>query len=169
MIKILLERLQQYVNQKLPDVQAGFRKGRGTRDQITNICWIIEKAKEFQKTSTSASLTSLKPLTVWIPTNWKILKEMGIPDHLSCLLRNLDVGQETTVRTEHEATDWFHIGKEAYQGCKMPPCLFNLHAESIMWNAGLDEAEAGIKIPGRNFNNLRYVDGITLWWKVKRN
>ena len=88
---------------------------------------------------------------------------MGIPDHLSCLLRNLDVGQETTVRMEHESTDWFQIGKEAYQGCKMPPCLFNLHAESIMWNAGLDEAEAGIKIPGRNFNNLRYVGGITLW------
>ena len=104
MLKILQVRLQQYVNQELPDVQAGFRKGR-TRDQIANICWIIEKAREFQKTSTSASLTMLKPLTMWITTNWKILKEMRIPDHLTCPLRNLCTGQKATVRNGHETTD----------------------------------------------------------------
>ena len=113
MLKILQARLQQCLNRELPDVQAGFRKGRGTRDQIANIRWIIEKAREFQeKTSTSASLTMLKLLTVWITTNWKILKEMGIPDHLICLLRNLDAGQEAKVRTGHGTTDWFKIGKE---------------------------------------------------------
>ena len=96
MLKILQARLQQYMNRELPDVQAGFKKGRGTRDQIANIRWIIEKAREFQKTSTSASVTTLKPLTVWITTNWKILQEMGIPDYLTCLLRNLYAGQEAT-------------------------------------------------------------------------
>ena len=102
MLKILQARLQQYVNQELPDVQAGFRKGRGTRDQIVNICWIIEKLREFQKkTSISALLTMSKPLTVWITINWKIRKEIGIPDHLTCLLRNLYAGQEATVRTGH--------------------------------------------------------------------
>ena len=129
MHKILQVRLQQYVNQELPDVQAGFRKGR-TRDQTANICWIIEKAREFQKTSTSASLTMLKPLTVWITTNWKILKEMRIPDHLTCLLRNLYAGQEPIFRSGHGTTDWFQIGKEVHQGCILLPCLFNLH-ESI--------------------------------------
>ena len=100
------------MNHELPDVQAGFRKGRGTRDQITNIRWIIEKARECQKkTSISALLTMPKPLTVWITTNWTILKEMGIPDHLTCLLRNLYAGQEATVRTGHGTTDWFQIGK----------------------------------------------------------
>ena len=105
MLKILQARLQQYVNCELPDVQAGFRKGRGTRDQIANTCWIIKKAREFRKTSVSASLTTLKPLTMQITTNWKILKEMGIPDHLTCLLRNLYAGQEATVRTGHGTTD----------------------------------------------------------------
>ena len=104
MLKILHARLQQYMNHELPDVQAGFRKGRGTRDQIANICWIIEKAREFQKTSISALLTMPKPLTVWITVNWKILQEMGIPDHLICLLRNLYAGQEATVRTGHGTT-----------------------------------------------------------------
>ena len=108
------------MNRELPDVQAGFRKGRGTRDQIANICWIIEKAKEFQRkkkkkssreTSISALLTMPKPLTVWITINWKILKEMGIPDHLICLLRNLYAGEEATVRTRHGTTDWFQIEK----------------------------------------------------------
>ena len=106
MLKILQARLQQYVNRELPDVQAGFRKGRGTRDQIANIRWIIEKAKEFQKNIYSSLLTMPKPLTVWITTNWKILKEMGIPDHLSCLLINLYAGQEATVRTGHRTIDW---------------------------------------------------------------
>ena len=104
----------------------------------------------------------LKPLTVWITTNWKVLKEMGIPDHLTCLLRNLYAGQEATVRTGHERTDWFQIWKGVCQGCILSPCLFNLYAEYIMWNARLDEAQDGIKIAGRNINNLRYADDTTL-------
>ena len=116
-LKILQARLQQYMNCELPDVQAGFRKVRGTGDQIANIRWIIEKAREFQKTFISALLTMPKPLTVWITTNWKILKKLGIPDHLSCLLRKLHVGQEATVRTLHGTTDWFKIGKGVHQGC----------------------------------------------------
>ena len=126
MIKILQARLQQYVNCELPDVQAGFRKGRGTRDQIANIRWIIEKQQSSRKTSISALLTMPKPLTVWITINWKILKEMGIPDHLTCLLRNLYANQEATVRTGHGATDWFQIGKGVCQGYILSPCLFNL-------------------------------------------
>ena len=110
MLKILQARLQQYVNCELADVRAGFRKGRGTRDQIANICWIIEKARESQK-NISAFLTMPKPSTVWITINWKILKEMGIPNHLTCLLRNLYAGQEATVRTGHRMTDLFKIGK----------------------------------------------------------
>ena len=112
MLKILQAGLQKYMNHELPDDQAGFRKDRGTRDQIANIHWIIEKAREFQKkTCTSASLTMLKTFTMWITTNWKILQEMGIPDHLTCLLRDLYAGQEATVRTTHGKTDWFKIGK----------------------------------------------------------
>ena len=111
MLEILQARLQVYVNQELSDVQAGFRKGRGTRDQIANIHWIIEKARELQKNIYFASMTMLKPLTVWITTNWKILKEMGIPDPLTCLLRNLSAGQEATVKTRHGTTDWFKTGK----------------------------------------------------------
>jgi len=165
MLKILQARLQQYVDHELPDVQGGFRKGRGTRkgrDQIANIRWIMEKAREFQKTSTSALLTTPKTLTVWITTNWKILKEMGIPDHLTCLLRNLYAAQEATVRMRHRTTDWFQIGKGVHQGCILSPCLFNLYAEYIMQNAGLDEAQAGFKIPERNINKLRYADDTTL-------
>ena len=117
------------------------RKGRGTRDQIANIHWIIEKAREFQKkTSISALLTMPKPLTLWITINWKILQEIGIPDHLTCLLRNLYAGQEATVRTGHGPTNWFQIGKGIHQGCISSPCLFNLYAEYIMRNAGLEEA-----------------------------
>ena len=119
MLKILQARLQQYMNYELPHVQAVLRKGRGTREQIASIRWILEKAREFQKTSTSASLTMLKAFTVWITTNWKILKEMGIPDHLTCLLRNLHAGQESTVRTGHGTTDWFQIGKGVCQGWKL--------------------------------------------------
>ena len=139
MLKILQIRLQQYMNRELPDVQAGFRKRRGTRDQIANICWIIKKARNSRKTSTSALLIMPKPLPVWITTNWKILKEMGIPDHLTCLLRNLYASQEATVRTRHGTTDWFQIGKGVHQGCKLSPCLFNLYAEYIIQNAGLDD------------------------------
>ena len=115
-----------------------------------------------RKTSVFALLTKSKPLTVWITTNQKILKEMGIPDHLSCLPRNLYAGQEATVRTRHGTTDWFQIGKGVRQGCILSPCLFNLYAEYIMRNAGLGEAQAGIKIAGRNINNLRYADDTTL-------
>ena len=111
MFKILQVRLQQYVNRELPDVQAGFRKGRGTRDQIASIRWIIKKPREFQKNIYFCSIDYAKPLIVWITTNWKILKEMGIPDHLTCLLRNLYAGQEATVRTGHGTRDWFQIGK----------------------------------------------------------
>ena len=114
-----------------------------------------------EKTSLSALLTMPKPLTMWITTNWKILKEMGIPDHLTCLWRNLYAGQETTVRTRCGTTDWFQIGKGIHQGCILSPCLFNLYVEYIMWNARLDETQAGIKITGRNINSLRYADDIT--------
>ena len=106
MLKILQARLQHYMNQELPDVQAGFRKGRETRDQITNICWIMEKAARKSSRKTSASLTTQTPLIVWITTNWKLLKETGIPDHLTCLLRNLYADQEATGRTGHGTTDW---------------------------------------------------------------
>ena len=150
------------MNHELPDVQAGFRKGRGTRDQIANICWIMEKAREFQKNIYFCFLTIPKLLTVWITINWKILKEMGIPDHLTCFLRNLHADQEATVRTRHGTTDWFQIGKGMSQSCILSPCLFNLYAEYIMRNAGLEEAQAGIKIAGRIINNLIYADDTTL-------
>ena len=113
------------MNQELPDIQVGFRKGRGTRDQTANICWIIEKGNS-RKTPTSASLTTLKSLTMWITTNWKILNEMGIPDHLTCLLRNLYAGQEATVRIRHGTMDWFQIGKGIHQGCILSLCLFTM-------------------------------------------
>ena len=122
----------------------------------------LKKQECFRKTSTSALLTMPKPLTVWITINWKILKEMGIPDHLTCLLRNLYAGQEATVKTGHGTTDWFQIGKGVDQGCILSPCLFNFYADYIMRNAGLEEAEAGIKIARRNINNLRYADDTTL-------
>uniref|UniRef100_A0A4W2EJ93 Reverse transcriptase domain-containing protein n=1 Tax=Bos indicus x Bos taurus TaxID=30522 RepID=A0A4W2EJ93_BOBOX len=163
MLKILQARLQQYMNCELPDVQAGYRKGRGTRDQIANICWIIEKAREFQK-NIYFCFTDYAKAFDCVDHNklWKILKEMGIPDHLTCFLRNLYAGQEATVRTGHGTTDWFQIGKGVYQGCIFSPCLFNLYAEYIMRNAGLEEAQAGIEIAGRNINNLRYADDTTL-------
>ena len=130
MLKSLQVRLQQYMNRELPDVQAGFRKGKGTRDHIANLHWIIEKRS--RKISASALLTTPKPLTMWITTLWKILKEIGIPDHFTCLLRNLYAGQEATVRMRHGTTDWFQIGKGVRQGCILSPCLFNFCAEYIM-------------------------------------
>ena len=147
MFKILQARLQQYLlNWELPDVQGAFRKSRGIRDQIT-ICWITEKAREFQKNIYFCFIrTMLKPLTMWITANWKILEEMGIPDHLTCLLRNLYAGQEATVRTRHGTTDWIQIGKGVHQSWLLSPWLFNLYAEYIMQNARLDEAPAGIII-----------------------
>ena len=127
----------------------------------------LKKRESSRKTSTSVLLTMPKPLTMWITTNWKILKEMGLPDHLTCLLRNLYAGQEATVKTGHGTTDWYQTGKEVRQGCILSPCLFNLDAEYIMRNAGLDEAQAGIKIAGRCINNLRYTDNITLMAESK--
>ena len=121
-----------------------------------------KKQESSRKTSISALLPMPKPLTVWITINWKILKEMGIPDHLTCLLRNLYAGQEAAIRTGHGAIDWFQIGKRVRQGCLLSPCLFNFYAEYIMRNAGLEEAQPGIKIAGRNINNLRYADDTTL-------
>ena len=124
----------------------------------------LKKQETSRKTSISALLTMPKPLTVWITihSQWKILKEMGIPDHLTCLLRNMYAGQEATVKNGHGTTDWFQIEKGVHQGCISSPCLLNLHAEYIMRNAGLEEAQAGIKIAGRNINNLRYADIPTL-------
>ena len=162
MLKILQARLQQYVNWQLPYVQAGFRKGRGTRDQIANIHWIIEKAREFQKNIYFCFIDYVKAFDCADHNKlWKILKEMGIPDHLTCLLRNLYASQEDTVRTGH-GTDWFQIGKGVRQGCILSPCLFNFYAEYMMRNAGLEEAQDGIRIAGRNINNLRYADDTTL-------
>ena len=192
------------MNQELPDVQAGFRKGRGSRDQIANIHWIIKKALEFQKNiyycfidyakafEVKAHLTSDSRMSVskWVITPlwlsgswrsflWKILKEMGVPEHLTCFVRNLYADQEATMRTVHVTTDWFQIGKGVRQGYILSPCLFNLHAEYIMWNAGLNEAQPGNKIAWRNNNNLKYADDTTLMaeseeelksllWKWKR-
>ena len=163
MLKILQARLQQYENRELPDVQASFRKGRGKRDQIANIRWIMEKAREFQKDIYFCFPDYVKAFDC-VDHNklWKILKVMGTPDHLICLLRNLYAGQEATVRTGRGTTDWFQIGKVVRQGCILSPCLFNLYAEYIMRNAGLEEAQAGIKIARRNINNLRYEDDTTL-------
>ena len=169
MLKILQARLQQYVNRKLSDVQAGFRKGTGTRDQIANIFWIIEKAREFQKNIYFCFIDYAKAFDCMDHNKlWKILKKMGIPDHLTCLLRNLYAGQEATVRTGHGPTDRFLIGKGVHQGCILSPCLFNLYAEYIMRNAGLEEAQAGIKITGRNINNLRYADDTTVYGRKWR-
>ena len=127
-----------------------------------------KKQGNSRKISTSALLTMPKPLTVWITTNWKILKELEIPDHLICLLRNLYASQEATVRIGHGTTDWFQIGKGVHQGCILSPCLFNLYAECIVQNARLDEVQPGIKISGRNINNLRYADDSTLMAEIKQ-
>ena len=143
------------MNHELPDAQAGFRKGRGTRDQIANIRWIIEKAREFQKNIYFCFIDYAKAFDcVYHNKRWKILKEMGILDHLTCLLRHLYAGQEATVRAGHGTTDWFQIGKGICQGCILSPCLFNFYAEYIMRNAGLEEAKAGIKIARRYLAKL---------------
>ena len=170
MLKILQARLQQYLNRELPDVQAGFRKGRGTRDQIANICWIMEKAREFQKNIYFCFIDYAKDFDC-VDHNklWKTLQEMGITDHLTCLLRTMYAGQEATVRTGHRTTDWFQIWKGVRQGCILSPCLFNFYAEYIMQIARLDESQAGIKIAGRNNNNLRYTDDTTLMTEDESN
>ena len=167
MYKILQARLQQCMNRELPDVQAGFRKGRGTRDQIANIHWIIKKARVSQKIYFCFIEYAKAFDSVDHNKLWKMFKEMGIPDHVTCLLRILYAGQEATVRTGHGTTDWFQIGKRVLQGCILSPCLFYLYAEYIMQNAGLDETQAGIKIARRNISNLRYTDDTTLMAESK--
>ena len=162
MLKILHARFQQYMNQELPDVPAGFRKGRRTRDQISNICWIIEKAKAFQKNIYFCSTDYAKAFDcvahnkLWNSSRDGTTTPPDLP-HEKSVCRS-----ETTVRTGHGTTDWFHIGKGIHQGCILSPCLFNLYAEYIMRNAGLEEAQAGIKIAGKNINNLRCADDTTL-------
>ena len=157
------------MNHELPDVQAGFRKGRGIRDQIANICWIIEKAREFQKKNICFCFIDYAKSFDCVDHNklWKILEEMGVPDHLTCLLRNLYAGQEATDRTGHGTTDWFQIGKGVRQSCILSPCLFSLY---VMRNAGLDEAQAGIKIAGRLLSITSDMQMTPpLWQKVKKN
>ena len=169
MLKILQARLQQFVNCELPDVQAGFRKGRGTRDQIANICWIMEKAREFQKNIYFCFIDYAKAFDCVAHNKlWKILKEMGIPDHLTCLLRNLYAGQ-ATVRTGHGTTDWFQIGKRVRQGCILSPCLFNFYAEYIMRNTRLDETQ----LESRLLEEIPITSDMqmtpSLWKKAKKN
>ena len=158
------------MNCELPDVQASFRKGRGTRDQIVNICWIIRKAREFQKNISFCFIDFTKAFDC-VDHNklWKILKEMGISDHLTCLLRNLYAGQEATVRTGHGTTDWFQIRKGVHQGCILSPCLFNLYAEYITRNAGLDEAQVESRLPGEISitSDMQMIPH--LWQKAKKN
>ena len=167
LLKILQARLQHYMNWELPDVQAGLRKGKGTRDQIANICWIIKKAREFQKNI--RFIDYAKAFTVWITTNCgKFLKkwEYQITWPASW---EICMQVKKQLRTGHGTTDWFQIGKGVHQGCILPPCLFNLYAEYIMRNPGLDEAQAGIKFAKRNINNLRYADDTAPWQKAKMN
>ena len=163
MLKLLQARLQQCMNQGLPDVQARFRKSRGTRDQIANIHWITEKAREFQKNISFCFIDCAKAFDC-VDHNklWKILKERGVPDHLTCLLKNLYANQEATVRTGHGTMYWFRIEKGIHQGCILSPCLFNLYVEYIMGNARLGESQAGTKISRRNINSPRHADDITL-------
>ena len=170
MLKILQARSQQYVNHELPDVQAGFRKDRGTRGQIVNIRWIIKKAREFQKNIYFCFIEYVKAFDC-VDHNklWKILKEMGIPDHLTCILRNLYAGQEATARTGHGTTDWFQIGKGARQCCILSLCLFNLYAEYIMINAGLEEAQLESRVPGEISITSDMQMTPPLWQKVKKN
>ena len=170
MLKILQARLQQYMNRELPDVQPGFRKRRGTRDQIANIRWITEKAREFQKNIYFCLIDYAKSFGC-VDHNklWKILKEVGMPNHLTCLLRNLYAGHEATVRTGHGTTDWFQIGKGVLQGCILSPCLFNLYAKYIMRNAGLDEARLESRFLGEISISSDMQMTPHLWQKVKRN
>ena len=155
------------MNWELPDVQAGFRKGR---DQIANIRWIIEKAREFQGSIYFCFIDSTKAFDcVYHNKLWKILQQIGIPDHFTCLLKNLYACQEEPLRTRHGTMDWFQIGKVISEDSILSPCLFNLHAEYIMRSVGLEEAQAGIKIAGRNINNLGYADDTTLIAESKRN
>ena len=170
MLKILHARLQQYMSCELPDVQAGFRKSRGTRDHIANIHCIIKKAREFQKGIYFCFIDYAKAFNC-VDHNklWKILKEMGLLDHLTCLLRNVYAGQEATVRTGHGTTDWFQIGKEVRQGCILSPCLFNLYAEYIMRNAGWRKHKLESRLPGEISVTSDLQMTPPLWQKVKKN
>ena len=158
------------MNSELPDVRGGLRKGRGTRDQIANIHWIIEKAREFQKNIYFCLIDYAKAFDC-VDHNklWKILKEMGMPDHLTCLLRNLCAGEETTVRTRHGTTDWFQIGKGVPQGCTLSPCLFNFYAGYIMQSARLDEAQLESRLLGEISITSDMQMTPLLWQKVKKN
>ena len=169
MLKILQARLQQYMNWELPDVKTRFQRGRGSRDNLPTFTGSWRKQEISRETSTSASLTTLKPLTVRITTNWKILKQMGIPDHLTFLWGNLYASQEATIRTGHETMGWFKIGKGVHQGCILSPCLFNLYAEHIMRNVGLDEAQEESRLLGEVSVTSYMQMTSPLWQKVKRN
>ena len=168
MLKILQAMLQQYENQELPDVQAGFRKSSGTRDQIANI-HPLDHRKSKRISEKHLLLLHWPHWSLCVNHNkmWKTLKEMRLPDHPTCLLRNLYLGQEATVRTGHGTMDWFQTGKGLRQGCILSPCLFNLYAEYIIWNASLDELQAGIKTAGKNISDLRYPDDTTLMAESK--
>ena len=170
MLKILQARLRQYMDCELPDVQADFRKGRGTTYQIANICWIIKKAREFQGNICFYFIDYTKAFNC-VDHNklWKILQELRIPDHLTCFLRNLYANQEATVRTGHGTTDWFLIGKEIPQGCILSPCLFNLYAEYIMRNSGLEEAQLESRSPGEISITSDMQMTPSLWQKLKKN
>ena len=159
------------MNHELPDVQAGYRKGRGTRDQIANVCWIIEKAKEFQKNIYFCFIEYAKAFDCVDHSKlWKILKEMGIPDHLTCLLKNVYAGQEVTVRTTHETADCFQIGKGVRQGCLLSPCLFNLHAEYIMKNTGMDGSQLESSLLGEiSISITSDMHMIPLLWQKVKN
>src|SRR5574341_150372 len=169
MLKILQARLQQYVTKNFQMFKLVLEKAEEPEIKLPTSTGSSKKQESSRKTSISALLTMPKPLTVWITIDcvdhnklWKILKEIGIPDHLICLLRNLYAGQEATVRTGHGTTNWFQIGQGVRQGCILSPCLFNFYAEYIMRNAGLEEAQTDIKIARRNIDNLRYADDTTL-------
>ena len=157
------------MNLELPDVQTGFYKDRRTGNQIDNIHWIIEKARKLQKKASIFCFIDYTKFFVCIRTNWKILKEMGIPGQLTCFLRNLYAAQETTVRTGHGTTDWFEIEKGVHKSCVLSLCLFTFYAEYILWNAGLDESQPGIRIAGININSLSYADDTILMAESQRN
>ena len=170
MLKILQARLQQYEKGELPDVQAEFRKGRRSRDQIANVHWTSKITREFQKNIYFCFIDYAKAFDcVDHKKLWKILKEVGIPDHLTCLLRNLYAGREATVRTGHGTTDWFQIGIGVRQGCILSPCLFNFYAEYIMKNTGLEEAQLESRLPGEISITSDMQMTPPLWQKVKRN
>ena len=158
------------MNHEIPDVQAGFRKGREPEIKLPT-CTGSQKKQDSSRKNIYFCFIDYTKAFHCVDHNklWKILQEMGMPEHLTCLLRNLYAGQEATVRTGYVTTDWFRIGKGACQGCILSPCLFNLYAEFIMLNGRLDESQPGIKIAGRNINNLTYADDTMLWQKVKKS